>query len=141
MCFFKKKSKYDVSSKNNQPRIVYGIPNPNNIVTKEIIREQGIQFIRKISENNEVLQKKLEEYMDNLPIDIERKYNMLQYLSEDNDVLNEFLTYINTNDYPYENAINVGGVTAKSISEQNPNLSALEVYIKLTEIKLDSTNK
>lgn len=77
----------------------------------------------------------LERYMDGLSVSDDRKIFYLDKLVLDQDVVNEFAKYLEENSYDIPDAISVKGRTAKIISDENPELTAIEVYIKLIEEK------
>ena len=77
----------------------------------------------------------LEKYMDSLSVSDDRKLVYLKRLATDNEVVNEFSKYLTQKTYDIPGAISVKGRTAKTISDENPELTAIEVYIKLIEEK------
>ena len=77
----------------------------------------------------------LERYMDSLSVSDDRKIVYLQKLAMDKDVAKEFARYLAEESYDLEDAISVKNRTAKTISVENPELTAIEVYIKLIEEK------
>lgn len=151
--FGKKDSNYDVNPEDNQPQLVYGIPDQNKYDIKpEDNRPQKVygifnptSFNKIIDIKNEIKDKchkimgekgsLLEKYMDSLNVSDDRKVVYLDKLASDPDVVNEFAKYLEENSYDIPDAITVKERTAKIISVENPELTAIEVYIKLIEEK------
>lgn len=77
----------------------------------------------------------LEQYLQSLPVNAARKLDLLNKLSVDKEIINEFSRYLVQKKFDIKDAICINGVTAKSIHEHNPDLNAMEVYIKLIEEK------
>lgn len=148
-------NKYNIKTEQNQPRMVYGVPDPSEYdiyQTRNRLQEKNDSFNSSDSDNlnkedkiknkcNEIMGPDpfwvdlLEKYMYALNVSEEQKLEYLNKLAIDQDISNEFSKYLLRNSFDIPNAIEVNGKTAKMISNENPELTAIEVYIKLIEEK------
>lgn len=117
------------------PQRSYGTFNPtsfNKIIDiKNEIKEKCHEIMDFDSTSGDLLEK----YMDGLSVSDDRKIVYLQKLAADSDVVSEFAKYLVENSYDIQDAISIKERTAKTISAENPELTAIEVYIKLIEEK------
>lgn len=65
----------------------------------------------------------------------EDRIKCLLDLSVDMDIFNEFTKYIIQKTYDVDNSINVNGITAKDIANNDPSKNGVEVYIELAKQK------
>lgn len=121
----------DMSSK-NQTSSSYGMFNPTSFNKIIDIKNEIKDKCHKImGEDGSALEK----YMDGLSVSDDRKIVYLDKLALDQDVIREFANYLKENTYDLPDAITIKERTAKIISDENPELTAIEVYIKLIEEK------
>lgn len=121
----------DMSSK-NQTSSSYGMFNPTSFNKIIDIKNEIKDKCHKImGEDGSILEK----YMDSLSVSDDRKIVYLDKLALDKDVIREFANYLKENTYDLPEAITIKERTAKIISDENPELTAIEVYIKLIEEK------
>lgn len=121
----------DMSSK-NQTSSSYGMFNPTSFNKIIDIKNEIKDKCHKImGEDGSTLEK----YMDGLSVSDDRKIVYLDKLALDQDVIREFANYLKENTYDLPDAITIKERTAKIISDENPELTAIEVYIKLIEEK------
>ena len=150
------KNKYNIKAENNQSRMVYGIPDPN-LYNREPKKnkppkEHDVSSSKKLNDSfdgenaiknkcYEIMQfdpfwgEILDRYMNSLNLSDEKKLEYLNKLETDRAIVNEFSKFLVGKKYDIPNAIEVNGKTAKIIFEENPELTAIEIYLKLIDEK------
>jgi len=116
----------------NKTQSSYGMFNPTSFNKIIDIKNEIKDKCQKIMGENGSL---LEKYMDGLSVSDDRKVVYLDKLALDQEVVKEFAKYLEENSYNIPDAITVKERSAKVISDENPELTAIEVYIKLIEEK------
>ena len=118
----------------NQRQILYGPPqmnmdvNRNNEIT---IRNKCHEIMKPDPFWGDLLI----AYMNDLYVSYEKKMEYLNKLATDRDIIQEFSKYLVRKNYDIPDAIVVNGKTAKMIHEENPKLTAIEIYLKLIDEK------
>jgi len=116
----------------NKTQSSYGMFNPTSFNKIIDIKNEIKDKCQKIMGENGSL---LEKYMDGAGVSDDRKVVYLDKLALDQEVVKEFAKYLEENSYNIPDAITVKERSAKVISDENPELTAIEVYIKLIEEK------
>lgn len=159
MGFFKRlfekkdyEKKYNIKPQENQPQKVYGVLDVNmydiNKNMAQKIKEDDKSNQNEFNKTTDIKDKcfkimgpdpfwgeLLNEYMNSLNYSDDKKMELLTDLEKDQNITNEFSKYLINKNYDYSNAMEVNGKTAKEISEENPELTAIEVYIELIKNK------
>lgn len=113
----------------------YGMFNPTSFNKVVDIKNEIKDRCRSIMDFDQESGNLLEKYMDGLSVSDDRKIVYLQKLATDKDVAKEFAKYLAEGTYDIQDAIAIKDRSAKTISVENPELTAIEVYIKLIEEK------
>ena len=142
MGFFKKlfkknnwKNKYNIKANKNEPILVYGIPKPIDL--KDSSDDENVlkRKCYEIMDPDLFYGDLLVQYMNSLKFTSEKKLEYLNKLVTDREIFNEFSKYLVQKKFNISNAVEINGKTAKTIFEENPELTAIEIYIKLIDEK------